>query len=673
MDASEYRNLAPDLPEGLKGRAGSRLRLLQDTLARVRCMSALEASRRVLRAVRARLERSGVQADAVPAPDLTVPAKRWLEMPPRANRAPLVRAAGRIAEGWLDIFALRDFDYGSPPRWNRDPRTGIEAPLVFGKLLDYRDPDRVGDIRYLWEPNRHRHLVTLAQAWALTRERKYVAALGEQLESWFLACPYGVGPNWASASEASVRLMNWAAAWQFLQDLPEGLKSRWLTSIHQHAEFIRGWLSLHAGDSRLIAEGAGLFIAGLTWPHWRASREWRETGRQILEREAQAQIGADGVDREQSLAAQQFVLEALLACLLAGRATGVRFSAAYEARVEAMLDFLASIMDVGGNVPMLGDADESPLLRFSHNIHPLKSLLATGAILFGRGDFKLKAGRLDEQTRWLLPGADERYERLSVERTRLPPRQQFPQGGVYVLGADFGTPKEIRVVADAGPLGLGAGAARGHADALAFTLSAGGLEFLVDPGTYAYHRQARWRRYFRGTAAHNTLRVDGVDQSRQSGNFFWVRKARAGCSLWLSGAGKDVFEGWHDGYMALADPVKHRRLIELDKKARRVVIEDTVEMEEDHEIELFFHCSERCTAQAVPGGFLIAQKNLVVQMKLPAIQNCTTDLYLGSVNPMAGWVSRALDVRTPAPTIVWRARLTGRAILRTELAVYPAT
>src|SRR4051812_17481360 len=342
-----------------------------------------------------------------------------------------------------------------------------------------------------------------------------------------------MGPNWASASEAAVRLVNRAAAWQLLGEIPPGLKSRWLESIHRHGAFIRGWLSLHAGDSRLIAEGAGLFLAGMTWPHWKESRDWQATGREIVEREALAQVAADGVDREQSLAAQQFVLETLIVCLLAGRAGGMPFSAAYEARIEAMLDLLASIMDVGGNVPMLGDAEDSPLLRFASGIHPAKSLLATGAILFGRGDFKQKAGRLDEQTRWLVAGADERYQRID-DKTRLPPRQQFAHGGVYILGAEFGAPKEIRVVADAGALGLGAGAARGHADALSFTLSAGGLEFLVDAGTYAYHRQARWRRYFRGTAAHNTLRVDGLDQSRQFGNFFWVRKARAGCSLWLS-------------------------------------------------------------------------------------------------------------------------------------------
>jgi len=149
-------------------------------------MSALEASRRVLRAARARMERGRSEERAVPAPDFSIAAKRWLEIPERRNQKTLVAQASRIAEGWLDILALRDFDYGTPPRWNRDPRTGIEAPLEFGKLLDYRDADVVGDIKYLWEPNRHLHLVTLAQAFALTGHRRYLDAIAEQLQSWFI-------------------------------------------------------------------------------------------------------------------------------------------------------------------------------------------------------------------------------------------------------------------------------------------------------------------------------------------------------------------------------------------------------------------------------------------------------------------------------------------------------
>src|SRR5690606_17890898 len=131
--------------------------------------------------------------------------------------------------------------------------------------------------------------------------------------------------------------------------------------------------------------------------------------------------------------------------------------------------------------------------------------------------------------------------------------------------------------------------------------------------------QARWRAYFRGTAAHNTVRVDGEDQSEPGGNFLWLRKARAGCSLWLSSAQKDTFEGWHDGYLRLPDPVKHRRLLELDKAARILVVEDTLEMSEAHDVELLFHCSEDCTVVAVPGGFRVSQGEASVRVLLPRL------------------------------------------------------
>ncbi len=641
-------------------------------------MTPAEVGYRVLRALQAHAERSGwLGAPAVPEPDLPAQPNPWTRANAQVRAKPYVAAADRICEGWLDVFALRGVQVGAPPRWNRDPKTGIEAPLAFGKQLDYRDVDLVGDIKYLWEPNRHQHLVTLAQAHALTGKDRYFQILVEHLDSWFLACPYRQGPNWASALEAALRLVNWSAAWQLvgpevLEKHPD-FRGRWLKSIYQHAEFIRGWLSLHSSaNNHLIGEAAGLFISGLAWPHWPAARGWLAAGKQILEREALAQNAPDGVNREQAVWYQQFVLDMLVTCLLAGKANGCWFSADYESRIEAMMDFIASVMDAGGNVPMLGDADDGLVQRFSPpgNYCPYKSLLALGAILFKRGDFKLKARKLDDRARWLLgSAADAEFEALDAEKTRLPLRQSFPEGGYYVLGCEFDTPKEIRVVADAGPLGYRSIAAHGHADALSFTLSAGGRELLIDPGTYAYHTQERWREYFRGTAAHNSVRIDGLDQSVSGGNFMWLAKARAGCSLWLSSAQKDCFEAWHDGYMRLDDPVKHRRLIELDKSARRVVLEDTLEMAEEHDVELFFHCHEDCKVDPTPAGYVVSRKGVSINLALPQVEQAAKTVYRGSLAPMLGWVSRAFDVRAPAPTIVWRARLASRAVLRTEIQI----
>jgi hypothetical protein len=325
-------------------------------------------------------------------------------------------------------------------------------------------------------------------------------------------------------------------------------------------------------------------------------------------------------------------------------------------------------MDAGGHVPMFGDADDGYLVRLDRDPQfcPYRSALATGALLFRRGDFKLKAGSLDDKARWLFgPDADAQFQALDAEATRLPLRQSFPEGGYYVLGCDFERPREVRAVVDAGPLGYTSIAAHGHADALSFTLSVHGREILVDPGTYAYHTQERWREYFRGTSAHNTVRIDGLDQSEQGGNFLWLRHARAGCSLWLSTPDKDCFEGWHDGYMRLEDPVKHRRLVELDKRERRLVVEDRLEMQGSHEVELFFHCAEACSVDAVPGGFVVSRDGLQVRLLLP--QCGDSSLHKGEAAPILGWASRAFDRRTPTYTIAWRARLSGPTELRTEI------
>ena len=636
-------------------------------------MTPLEVAHRTLRAMQARAESSGlVRAPAVPAPNLAIAAKPWVHADARIDAAPYVAAARRAADGRLDIFTRKDADIGVPPRWNRDPKTGIEAPLAFGKLLDYRDQDLVGDIKYLWEPNRHLHIVAMAQAYALTRDRRHYDALAEHLDSWFIACPYGRGPNWASALELGIRLVNWAIAWQLVFPVLETqFRDRWLTSVYQHAHAIRGWFSAHSSaNNHLIGEATGLFIAGITWPHWPEAREWVAASKKILEREAIAQNAPDGVNREQAVWYQQFVLDMLVLPLLAGRANGEWFSPSYESRVEAMMDFLASIMDAGGNVPMIGDADDGYLVRLEQEkeYSPFRSLLGLGALLFRRGDFKLKAGALDDKARWLLGrDADEQFENLDTDKTKLPMRQAFPEGGYYILGMDFDTPHEVRAVVDAGPLGYTSIAAHGHADALSFTLSAGGREFLVDPGTYAYHTQEAWRQYFRGTSAHNTLRVDGLDQSEQGGNFMWTRHARVGCGLWLSSTEKDSFEGWQDGYARLADPVKHRRLIELDKEARHLVVEDHVDMAAEHEIELFFHCAEQCALEETADGYALTRDGIRVELKLP--EGGTSEVLRGSLAPMAGWVSRSFDRREPAATIVWRAKLARSTLLRTRIQV----
>ena len=629
---------------------------------RLRCMSALELLHRVRQKAAVRIERLGLgTAVRVPPLDLAREARGLLGSGGEISADAYVQAANQILAGRLRLFGLEHV-YEGTPQWNRDPKTGTVAPLGFGKTLNYRDESLVGDIKYLWEPNRHLHLVTLAQAYRLTQEQKYLDGLRRQLESWFDQCPYLLGPNWSSSLELGIRLINWSIAWQLIGGASSpafagtdgaSFRDRWLQSIYQHMHFIRGHFSRYSSaNNHLIGEAAGLFVGAVTWPYSGRCEPWAKLAQRTLEREALLQNAPDGVNREQAVSYQQFVLDFLLIPGMAGRANGREFSREYWRRIEAMLEYLASIMDVAGHVPMIGDADDGYAVRLSQepDFCPYRSLLATGAVLFRRSDFKAKAGKLDDKTRWLLGADAERdYGALPLEPCELPVRRAFPDGGYYILGCDFETDREIRSTVDAGALGYLSIAAHGHADALALTLSVGGHEFLVDPGTYAYHTQKQWRDYFRGTAAHNTVVVDGENQSEIGGNFMWLRKAAGRCEAWESGAETDRFVGSHDGYLRLADPVIHRREIRLDKRKRHFSVTDTLECRGVHRVECYWHFSEDCDVLIEGNALKVVNKSATIRMVLsdPGLR---FDLCRGQTEPPCGWISRSFDVKTPTMT-----------------------
>src|SRR5262249_42224253 len=168
-----------------------------------------------------------------------------------------------------------------------------------------------------------------------------------------------------------------------------------------------------------------------------------------LEAEATKQNAADGTNREQAFWYQHEVADMMLLCLLFGRANRVDLSDRFAARLEAMLEFIAAVIDSGGHVPMVGDADDAVMVRFSSEPEfcPYRSLLATGAVLFGRGDFKARAGRFDDKSRWLLgDAAAEKFAALDAASS--PAMLEFPDGGYYIIGRDFGAPGEVKALVD---------------------------------------------------------------------------------------------------------------------------------------------------------------------------------------------------------------------------------
>jgi hypothetical protein len=646
-------------------------------LNRLAAMDGQEIRHRVGQQARASLERFGLFAAKLPPRLGDAAGRPWVDPLPRQfDAARYSAAADRIIAGEFDVFALRPAQLGFPPAWNRDPKTGRVAPLAFGKSLNYRDERIVGDIKYLWEPSRHAELLTLAQAWHLSRDERYATACRSLLDSWFGQCPYARGPHWTSSLEHAMRLINWSFAWQLLGPESGAFRERWLASIYQHCHFIAGHFSRHSSaNNHLLGELTGLFVAATTWPLWPESKTWREAALRELQQQALVQNGSDGVNREQAVWYHHEVADMLFIAGLVARANGIELAAEYWQRLEAMLDYVASIMDVGGNVPNFGDADDAIIARLdpAPDVHVYRSLLATGAVVFDRPAFAAKAGTFDDKSRWLLGDrAAETFASLSASPAAAPPRREFPVAGYYVLGHGFDTPSEVRIVADAGRLGYLSIAAHGHADALSFTLSAAGEELLIDPGTFAYHTQKQWRDYFRGTSAHNTLRIDGQDQSVGAGNFLWLSHAPVRVLEFVTGAQSDRLVAEHDGYRRLADPVTHRRELLLDHATRSVTVVDEIFCRASHTVEMFWHFAEGCEV-TLEGNRATARKGDVqLSLELPQALRC--ELVRGRESEPLGWVSRRFDQRTPTVTLLAQGATRGNArlVTRIELSIAAA-
>ncbi len=604
---------------------------------------------------------------------------QWATAPANAEEAlwatRLAERGDHLAAGRLTFFDLENCPLGTPIDWNRDPKAGQAAPRTFAGAIDYRDHRRVGDCKFVWEPNRHHHLVVLGRAYRATGDIRYARAAVAQLTSWLHQCPYGIGMAWRSPLELGVRLINWVWMLDLIAPAPlidETLRHLILNTVRRQMwEIDRKYSRGSSSNNHLIGEAAGVYVAASYFPFLQDAEAYRLRSRERLCREILQQTWPDGGSREQATGYELFALQFFLVAGLVGRWTGEEFPPEYWQRLERMCEFLALLAEGGQQPPMIGDADDGYVLDLGEDPGDLREWLAVAAALFDRPDFRNAAGGVGETARWLL-GQQSLPHLAGMSGHEQPPvltSRAVPHSGYYLLQAGQGA-ESISAVFDCGPLGMGPLAAHGHADALSFVLRAYGVDVLVDPGTYDYFSYPRWRRYFRSTRAHNTVVIDGADQSEMLGPFLWGRRAQASCLEWLPSeiGGKVIAE--HDGYTHLRDPVLHRRTLQLDGPERTLVCVDQILTRGRHEVSLQFHLAEQCSVRSTgPHSFEVDAGPGTVSVELDPHLSVRT--VCGQDEPIGGWVSRGYHRKMPSHTIVGHCVCEGSLALVCRIHIGP--
>ena len=491
----------------------------------------------------------------------------------------LPERARRIAGGELPAFDTW-IHPGGPIRWRKDYRHGQETEAVYFRRVPYLDFSRAGDHKWVWEINRHQHLATLAQAWAIDPQPAYARTIEAQLESWLEQNPPLAGINWASALEVAFRALSWVWIWHWAgAALPAPLARRLLTALYHHGLYLEANLSVYfSPNTHLLGEALALDTLGRLFSPFPGAARWKETGSRELALALERQIAADGSHFEQSSYYHVYALDMfLLHRVIAGPGT-----VAEEEKLARMADFLTVLLGDEGRIPLLGDDDGGRLFSpfgtrdaFGRGTLAVYGVLAGGPAPAGVAAREAAA----EMAVWWL---GERVEQWLTTVHDGPPRQsRLFAGAGLAVAESAGT----QILADAGPMGPGS-AGHSHADALQVLIRRGGRDLLIDPGTATYIADPAKRDRFRGTAAHNTLTVGaasgpgrGQDQATPAGPFRWITPPEVRLRNWKAGTTEDVWDA-ECRYRNL----RHRRLFLWDKTTPRLWIADQVEWDEPGQI-----------------------------------------------------------------------------------------
>jgi uncharacterized heparinase superfamily protein len=451
--------------------------------------------------------------------------------------------------------ARPDFSLSPPiPKKTAVGEDGRFEFLASAKWFPVRDIDwRSADMPLLWRYNLHYFDYVLDSG----RTASWVAST---IDDWIARNNIGSLPAW-SPYVVSVRAVNWI---KLFAQRPDLVSASRIASLYLHGLWLERNLEHHVLANHYLKNGQALFFLGGFFEGPDAER-WRRLGLNIMAAEMRKQFLEDGGHVERSPMYHSIVLEDVLdAVNLATHANDAvpeADRAFWAATASRALDFLAAITMPDGEIPLFNDA------------------------AFG-----------------IAPQPEElfAYGRAIVDwecRTSSQPKARaLPASGFYVV-RDAGD----MLIADCGEMGPAYQPGHAHADTLSFELVLKGRRVVVDSGVFEYEpTQERLR--LRGTRAHNTVVVDGADQSELWHAFRLGRRAHPFGAKLVEGHDAIVFTGAHDGFRRLG-AVVHRRTIAYDGKGWKVT--DDVEGHGRHRIESLLHLHPDLRARWDSGGVRI--------------------------------------------------------------------
>jgi hypothetical protein len=580
------------------------------------------------------------------------------ELPPNLpwNNQTAIAEADRILDGEIKYFAHEFVKTGFPPDWHRIPsmlQPPGTAALDSTKHWSQISDDSNIDIKFIWEPNRFSFVYTLVRAYAATQDEKYAEAFWRSILDWADRNPPNTGANWMDGQELALRLMAWTFGYYQFSNSPSSTPQRiskftlfvaaQVERIYQNIDYAISTRSNHT-----ISEAFGLWLVGLLFPELKYAEKYLSLGRKLLEEEARAQIFPDGSYSMYSLNYHRFVLHIYLYAMRLGELNNSPFSNSLYSSISASIDYLSQLIDPKtGKMPVYGSNDGALVLPLNNcDFTDYRPLLQLGSYITQK-EFLFEPGAWDEDIFWLCgKQAFSRAERTLSERKRDEVEVEagrgeitFSYGGTYTLRSI--NSKAIIRCTDFG-------ARPSHADQLHVDLWLESQNVACDAGTYLYSGAGRrWRNGLAHTSVHNTVTVDNKDQMTMASRFTWTNWAKG--KVLRNDEG--IWQGEHNGYIRLSDPVNHKRTV-LSLGEDRWLVVDHLTGTKPHHYVLHWLLND----------FLFVQKENSVLLSLNGMKykvevgmaegNGNFSIVRADPNSTRGWRSRYYGHKEPAISVL---------------------
>lgn len=421
----------------------------------------------------------------------------------QAALAPPVRLSSAVVAALLDLHT----EPGAEQLARADDLLQGQYPLVGERHAVAADIDwranPSADAEWLIALHKLPMLVDLAQAWRHSRDRRYLASWADLATAWLVH----MGTGELSCSDAQVeakRIEHIVVALALLQasgglgELPAALLAALRDRLADEAAYVLGHLK-PARNHRtfqlyaVVLTGLAIGPCLVDDAARRQAAEQAAVATDLLCANLLDDFGTDGVHCELSTHYHQITLETALSFVALCRAAQVALPEALHARLRLALAYASWITLPDGEIALINDSDTG-----EH-----RPMLALGARLYGDAlaEFVASAGQRGEPA----SAASRHFDAAGYVIMR----DGWGQGG------DPATTTQ-HVFHDCAGLGAGSHA---HYDLFSFCWTAGGQQVVVDPGRYSYNAEPDaqgidWRHHFKRTGAHNTVCIDGLDQTR---------------------------------------------------------------------------------------------------------------------------------------------------------------